>query len=64
MAALAVVSSRAVTTQPLYAVEEHLAAMMETAELVSPEQEPEFRAEFEIALTTAVDKGCRKNKST
>lgn len=56
MTALAVVPSRAVTTQPLYAVEEHLAAMMETAELVSAEQEQEFRADFEMALTTAVEK--------
>lgn len=55
MTALAMVPSRAVTTQPLYAVEEHLAAMIETAELVCPEQEQEFRAEFEIALTTAVE---------
>jgi Siphovirus Gp157 len=56
MAALAVVPSPAVTAAPLYAIEEHLAALIETAELVSPEQEQEFRTEFQTALTSAVDK--------
>ena len=56
MAALAVVPSPAVTAAPLYLIEDHLAALIETAELVSPEQELEFRAEFQSALTAAVDK--------
>jgi hypothetical protein len=54
--ALAVVPSPAVTAAPLYVIEDHLAALIETAELVSPEQEQEFRAEFQAALTAAVDK--------
>jgi hypothetical protein len=37
-------------------IEDHLAALIETAELVSQEEEPEFRAEFQTALTAAVDK--------
>jgi hypothetical protein len=56
MAVLAVVPSPAVTAAPLYVIEDHLAALIETAELVSPEQEQEFRAEFQTALTAAVDK--------
>ena len=56
MAALAVVPSPAVTAAPLYVIEDQLAALIETAELVSPEQEQEFRAEFQAALTAAVDK--------
>ena len=56
MAALAVVPSPAVTAAPLYVIEDHLAALIETAELVSPEQEQEFRVEFQTALTAAVDK--------
>jgi len=38
MAALAVVPSPAVTAGPLYLIEDHLACLIETAELVSPEQ--------------------------
>jgi hypothetical protein len=56
MAALAVVPSPAVTAAPLYAIEDTLAALIETAELVSPEQEREFRADFQTALNAAVDK--------
>ena len=56
MAALAIVPSPAVTAAPLYVIEDHLAALIETAELVSPEQELEFRAEFQAALTAAVEK--------
>ena len=56
MAALAVVPSPAVTAAPLYVIEDQLAALIETAELVSPEQELEFRAEFQTALTAAVEK--------
>jgi hypothetical protein len=56
MPALAVVPSPAVTAAPLYAVESYLACLIETAELVPPEQEQEFRAELQSALTTAVEK--------
>jgi hypothetical protein len=56
MAVLAVVPSPAVTAAPLYVIGDHLAALIETAELVSPEQEQEFRAAFQAALTAAVEK--------
>jgi hypothetical protein len=56
MAVLAVVPSPAVTAMSLYVIEDCLAALIETAELVSPEQEQEFRAEFRAALTAAVEK--------
>jgi len=56
MAALAVVPSPAVTAAPQYVIETYLAALIETAELVGPEQEQEFRAEFQSVLTTAVEK--------
>ena len=56
MAALAVVPSPAVTAAPLYVIEDYLAALIETAELVSPDQELEFRREFQTALTAAVEK--------
>jgi hypothetical protein len=56
MAALAVVPSPAVTAAPLYVIEDQLAALIETAELVSPDQEQEFRTEFQSALMAAVDK--------
>ena len=41
---------------PLYVIEDQLAALIETAELVSSEQEQQFRAEFQTALTAAVEK--------
>jgi len=56
MAALAVVPSPAVTAAPLYVIEDELAALIETADLVSTEQEQEFRLEFQAALTAAVEK--------
>jgi hypothetical protein len=56
MAALAAVPSPAVTAAPLYVIEDHLAALIETADLVSPDQEQEFRLEFQTALTSAVEK--------
>ena len=56
MAVLAVVPSPAVTAATLCVVEEYLAALIETAELVSLEQEQEFRAEFQAAMTAAVEK--------
>jgi hypothetical protein len=40
----------------LYDAEESLTALLDSAELVTPEQEEAFLAEFEQALTTAVDK--------
>ena len=55
MAALTIVPSPAVTA-PLYVIEDHLAAMIETAEMVSQDQEEEFRLGFQAALTAAVDK--------
>ena len=51
--------SCSVTSQvakPLYAIEEYLAALVETLELVPVFQEQEFREEVQHALTTAVDK--------
>lgn len=56
MAVLAVVPSPAVTAASLYVIEDQLAALIETAEMVSPEQEQEFRTEFQAALTAAVEK--------
>jgi hypothetical protein len=56
MTSLAIVPSPAVTAAPLYVIEDQLAALIETSELVSPEQEQEFRAEFQAALTAAVEK--------
>lgn len=56
MAVLAIVPSPGVTAAPLYVIEDHLAALIETAELVSPGQEQEFRVEFQTALTSAVEK--------
>ena len=56
MAVLAVVPSPAVTAAPLYVIEDQLAALIETAELVSPEQEFEFRSQFQTALMAAVEK--------
>ncbi len=40
----------------LYALEEQLTILADTAELVPPEQEQEFLEEFRAALTAAVDK--------
>lgn len=40
----------------LFDSEEGLLALADSAELVTPEQEAEFLADFEAALTTAVDK--------
>src|SRR5947209_7437207 len=56
MAALAVVPSPAVTAAPLYNIEVYLATLVETAELVPPEQGQEFRAELQSALMSAVEK--------
>src|SRR6202046_1616797 len=56
MKALAPGFANAVAAQPLYAIEEYLAVLVDTAELVPPDQEQEFRDEFQLALTTAVDK--------
>jgi hypothetical protein len=43
-------------TTTLFDAEESLTALLDSAELVSPEQEAEFLADFEAALTTAADK--------
>ena len=56
MTSLAVVPSPAVTAASLYLIEDQLAALIETAEMVSPEQEQEFRLEFQAALIAAVEK--------
>src|ERR1700735_1360879 len=56
MKALAPGSANAATAQPLYAVEEYLAVLVDTAELVPADQEQEFRDEFQLTLSTAVDK--------
>jgi len=59
MAAIAIVApqhNQGVPTGALFAIEEHLAALENSAELVAPEQEQQFLAEFQTALTTAVDK--------
>ena len=56
MKAFAPGSANAIAAQPLYAIEEYLAVLVDTAELVPPDQEQEFRDEFQLALTTAVDK--------
>lgn len=53
MAALAVVPPRPKT---LYDLESDLQAYLETADLVTPEQEPEFLEAFGRALTAAADK--------
>ncbi len=55
MEILASVSANALAL-PLYAIEEYLAALMDTVELVPPVEELQFRDEFQAALTTAVDK--------
>jgi hypothetical protein len=56
MQSLAPGSANAVAAQPLYAIEEYLAILVDTAELVPPDLEQEFRDDFQVALTTAVDK--------
>jgi len=55
MQALAVMTDNS-AAQPLYAIEEHLAALIETAEMVSAVQEQQFREDFQIALSNAVEK--------
>ena len=56
MTCLAPACGNTTASQPLYAIEEHLAILVDTAELVPPDQEQEFLAEFQLALSTAVDK--------
>lgn len=56
MSALAVVPKPVSTPAPLYVVEEALAALVESAELVTPEQEAEFQEDLRVALTTAIEK--------
>jgi len=56
MAALAVTPTGCSPVPSLYAVEEHLAALTDTVELVAPDQEQQFLSEFQVALTTAAEK--------
>jgi hypothetical protein len=56
MSALIAVSPNVLASEPLYAIEEHLAALVDTVELVPPDQEREFRDEFQVALTNAIEK--------
>jgi hypothetical protein len=53
---LVAIPGKALVAQPLYAIEEHLAALADTLELVPPDQEQQFRDEFQVALSTAVEK--------
>jgi len=55
MAALVAVPSPGITADSLFQIETYLAALVETAELVPQEQEREFLAEFQQALSTAVE---------
>jgi hypothetical protein len=54
--AAAVISTAPATSQPLYDIEAHLAALVETAELVQADQELAFIADLRHAITTAIDK--------
>lgn len=56
MATLLVVPPPMKSSLPLYAIEETFATYLETAEMVPPEQEAEFLAEFAAVLTAAVEK--------
>jgi hypothetical protein len=56
MSALTVVAAPVSSATPLYAIEEYLAAMVDTVDMVSDEEQKEFLAEFQQALTVAVDK--------
>jgi hypothetical protein len=56
MDSLVPASANVPALQPLYAIEEHLAALVDTLELVPPDQEQQFRDEFQVALSTAVEK--------
>lgn len=53
MAAIALVPPAAST---LYDIEEHLDALADSVELVTPDQEQEFLADFQAALTSAAEK--------
>lgn len=57
MATLAVVpASPAPSAVTLFELEEHLAALVDTVELVPAEQEAQFLQEFQAALSTTVEK--------
>ena len=56
MCALTILAAPVSSATPLYAIEEYLAAMVDTADLVSDEEQKEFLVEFQQALTVAVDK--------
>ena len=55
MAALVAVPSPGITADSLFQIETYLAALVETADFVPPEQEQEFLAEFQQKLLTAVE---------
>jgi hypothetical protein len=50
------VPANGIAAQSLYVIEEYLAVLVDTVELVPPHQEQEFRDEFQTALTTTVEK--------
>jgi hypothetical protein len=52
----AAAATTATAAPSLYAIEEHLACLADSEALVSPEQEAEFRAEFQAALLAAATK--------
>jgi hypothetical protein len=56
MTALTPVPVAVSASQSLYAIEEHLAALADTADLVTPAEAEEFRKEFQLSLASAVDK--------
>jgi uncharacterized small protein (DUF1192 family) len=56
MSALAPILTNSSMAQPLYAIEEHLVALIDTVELVTPAEEQQFRSEFQRALSEAVEK--------
>lgn len=56
MRALAPVLTNDSSSQSLYAVEEYLAAFIDTADMVTPVEERDFRDAFQQALVTAVEK--------
>lgn len=56
MLPLAPVLTENSASQSLYSIEEHLAALVDTADMVTPAEERQFRDDLQIALTAAVEK--------
>ena len=56
MSGLAPILTNSSMAQPLYAIEEHLVALIDTVELVTPAEEQDFRRQFQRALSEAVEK--------